>query len=175
MMNDDWAAAFLAVHERGMRAWTAGKRRPDTMFSPEDAAFLERAGCTTQELFDFVDDAQRYGEPDAATALAVQTVRRDYFLSVLQGRQSGEIASLEDLPAKADAVEGIPWLPRIIAKARLKLRGGMPAELMYGCGGDRDFLRRIHMTASGFLQLVRDSGEDDRKILDAVKRTARGP
>jgi len=174
MTTDGWPETFLEVHGRGMKAWAAGRRRPDTMFSPEDRTFLESAGCSAQELFDFVDDAQRYGEPDAATALAVQAVRRDHFLSVLQGRRTGKVASMADLPAKADAVDGIPWLPRIIAKARLKLRGEMPDDLMYGCGGDRDFLRRIRMTASQFLELVRDSGDDDRRIVEAVKRSARG-
>ena len=46
----------------------------------------------------------------------------------------------------------------------------MPDDLMYGCGGDRQFLAGIHMTLPEFLTLVRDSGTDDRRIIDAVKR-----
>ena len=61
---------------------------------------------------------------------------------------------------------------RIIVKARLKLLGEMPPDLMYGCGGDRPFLRRMKMTLPQFLKLVWDSGTDDRRIIDAVKRSA---
>jgi hypothetical protein len=73
------------------------------------------------------------------------------------------------LPLKTDAVDGIAWLPRLIVKARLKLRGEMPPDLMYGCGGDRLFLRRMGLTLPGFLELVRDSGDDDLAIVEAVK------
>ncbi|MCW5558499.1 MAG: DUF5069 domain-containing protein [Verrucomicrobiae bacterium] len=173
MKRNDWEGVFLDVFERGTAAWKAGRRSPETMFAAPDVAFLQTLGCSAQELFDFVDDAQRYGEPDAATALAVQAIRREYFLGVLGGKATGNVASMDDLPAKTDAVDGIPWLPRIIAKARLKLRGEMPADLMYGCGGDREFLRRVRMALPQFLELVRDSGADDRQIIEAVKRSAR--
>lgn len=79
---------------------------------------------------------------------------------------------MSELPSKATAVDGISWLPRLIVKARLKLRGEMPNELMYGCGGDRPFLRRMHMTLPGFLKLVWECGSDDRKIVEAVKTAA---
>ena len=69
-------------------------------------------------------------------------------------------------------MDGIAWLPRLIVKARLKLRGEMPAELMYGCAGDRPFLRRMNTDLPEFLKLVRDQGDDDRRIVDAVKRQA---
>ena len=142
------------------------------MFSPEDEAFLASLGGTIQELFDFVDDLLRHGEPDLATVLAVTEIQRDHFLGELGGKPTGRIASMSDLPAKTDAVDGIPWLPRLIAKARLKLRGEMPPDLMYGCAGDRPFLRRMRMDLPGFLALVRDHGDDDRRIVDAVKRRA---
>jgi hypothetical protein len=142
------------------------------MFSAADVSFLATIGCTAQELFDFVDDEMRYGEPDAATALAVATIRRDYFLNVMQGRPSGHVASMDDLPAKTAEADGLAWLPRLIAKARLKLRGEMPADLMYGCGGDRAFLKKVRMDQPGFLKLVWESGEDDRRIIDAVKKAA---
>jgi hypothetical protein len=48
----------------------------------------------------------------------------------------------------------------------------MPADLMYGCAGDRPFLRRMKTTLPQFLELVRDEGDNDRRIVDAVKRTA---
>ena len=53
-----------------------------------------------------------------------------------------------------------------------KLRGEMPADLMYGCAGDRPFLRRMKMDLPGFLTLVRDAGADDARIISEVKRRA---
>lgn len=144
------------------------------MFSAEDVAFLVRNGCSAQELFDFVDDFLTCDEPDFATVLAVQSLRRDYFLQVLKGQATGHVARMTDLPAKTAAVDGIAWLPRLIVKARLKLRGEMPADLMYGCGGDRPFLRSVNLTLPKFLELVRDAGNDDRRIIETVKASARG-
>jgi hypothetical protein len=171
-MQTDWSTEFRAVYDRGVAAWKSGRRTPATMFSKEDIGFLASIGCTAQELFDFVDDEQEYGEPDFATTLAVAALRRDYFLNALHGRSTGRIASMDDLPAKSAAVDGIAWLPRIIEKAHLKLRGEMPDDLMYGCGGDRQFLRSVSMTLPQFLELARDCGDDRRRIIDAVKKSA---
>jgi hypothetical protein len=141
---------------------------------PADTAFLLSSGCSVQELYDFVEDAVDYGEPEFETVLEVQMIRRDYFLGVLQGQWTGQVVPMSALPLKTDAVDGIAWLPRLIVKARLKLRGEMPSDLMYGCGGDRPFLRRMGLTLSGFLELVRDCGDDDAAIVEAVKRSRDG-
>ncbi len=139
------------------------------MFSPEDVKFLATIGCTAQELFDFVDDAQNWDDVDFETVLAVTEIRRRYFLEVMGGKPTGRIVPMSTLPAKSDKVDGIAWLPRLIVKARLKLRGEMDPDLMYGCGGDRPFLRERSMTLPQFLQLVWDKGGDDRAIVEAVK------
>ena len=167
-----WKAQFKAVHASGISAWLAGNRSPSHMFNAHEQEFLASIGCSTQELFDFIDDLQDYGEPDFETVFAVQEIRFNYFKDVMHSQPSGIIASMADLPAKTDAVQGISWLPRLIVKARLKLKGEMPLELMYGCGGDRPFLRRMHMTLASFLQLVWDCGDDDTSIIEAVKKSA---
>ncbi len=172
MKSESWEKELEAIYRRGEDAWKAGKRSPATMFSAADAAFLKSIGCSAQELFDFVDDSLGYGDFDFQTVLEVQRIRRDYFMDVLGGRPATQVVPMSRLPAKTDAVDGIAWLPRLIVKARLKLRGEMPDDLMYGCAGDRPFLRRMKMTLPGFLELVRDSGDDDRKIIDTVKTTA---
>ena len=172
MMHDDWQAQFRTVYNRGVAAWKEDRKSPASMFESRDLKFLASIGCTAQELFDFVDDLQRYGEPDFETALAVAAIRRDYFLNVLKGKSTGRIAPMETLPAKTDQVDGIAWLPRIIEKARLKLRGEMPADLMYGCGGDRQFIESVNMSLPEFLKLTWDSGDNDRRIIDTVKKAA---
>jgi hypothetical protein len=170
--DDDWIREFRDVWERGVAAWKAGRKSARAMFAPADVAFLTGLGCTAQELFDFVDDALRDGDLDFETVLAVTAIRRAYFLNVMAGQPTGRVVPMRELPAKSAAVDGIAWLPRLIAKARLKLRGEMDPDLMYGCGGDRPFLRRQHMTLPQFLQLVWDKGDDNRAIVDAVKQAA---
>ncbi len=166
----DWNLEFLNVWKRAIVAWEAGRRSAHTMFTAADLSFLAGIGCTAQELFDFVDDSLRYDDVDFETVREVTAIRRDYFLTVMEGKPTGRVVPMSALPAKSAKVDGIAWLPRLIAKARIKLRGEMEPDLMYGCGGDRPFLRRHHMTLPQFLQLVRDKGDDDRAIVDEVKR-----
>ena len=171
-MSDDWKSKFQSVWDRGIAAWKSGRKSAKTMFEPKDVAFLTTIGCTAQELFDFVDDFLCCDDFDFETVLAVTAIRREYFLNVMHGKSTGRVVPMKDLPAKSAAVDGIPWLPRLIVKARLKLRGEMNPDLMYGCGGDRPFLRERGMTLPQFLQLVRDKGDDDRAIIEVVKKSA---
>ncbi|MEY2408364.1 MAG: hypothetical protein QOF48_1034 [Verrucomicrobiota bacterium] len=171
--TENWQTELRNIWDRGVAGWKAGRREPSTLFQPRDVAFLATVGCTAREFFDFVDDSQRYGEPDFQTTLDVTAIRKDYFVDVLKSQPARQTATMESLPPKAAQVDGIAWLPRLIVKARLKLRGEMPDDLMYGCGGDRPFLREMNMDLPGFLRLVRDCGDDDRRIVDAVKKAAR--
>jgi hypothetical protein len=172
MSEDAWIQTFRDVHARGLAALAARRHSPSTLFPPGDVEFLASIGCSPQELFDFIEDLQDYGEPDLETALAVQAIRRDYFLNVQGGKPSDQKVPMSELPPKSEAVDGISWLPRLIVKARLKLRGEMPDDLMYGCGGDRPFLRRMRSSLPEFLTLVRECGDDDRRIIDTLKRGA---
>ena len=169
-MSDDWKTEFRNVWDRGVTAWKAGRRSARTMFEAKDVAFLASIGCTAQELFDFVDDALDYDDVDFETVLAVTAIRREYFLNVMHGKSTGRVVPMHELPAKAAKVDGIAWLPRLIVKARIKLRGEMDPDLMYGCAGDRPFLREHRMTLPQFLQIVWDNDDDDRAIIDAVKK-----
>jgi hypothetical protein len=171
-MTEDWESKFLNVWNRGLGAWKSGRKSAGAMFDSEDAAFLASIGCTGQELFDFVDDFLRYGDFDFETVRAVTSIRRKYFIEVMHGEPSGRVVQMQELPAKSAKVDGIAWLPRLIVKARIKLRGEMNPDLMYGCGGDRPFLRDRGMTLPQFLQLVWDMGDDDRAIVDAVKKSS---
>ena len=169
--TDPWSEQFRAVYDRALSAFRSGRSSVATLCDSADTAFLLSSGCSVQELYDFVEDAVDYGEPDLETVLDVQRIRRDYFLGVLRGEWTGQVVPLSALPLKTDAVDGIAWLPRLIVKARLKLRGELSPDTMYGCGGDRPFLRRMGLTLPRFLELVRDSGDDDLTIVEAVKRS----
>lgn len=171
-MTADWKSEFQNVWDRAVTAWKAGRRSARTMFSAEDANFLATLGCTPQELFDFVDDSLCCGDFGFDTVLAVTEIRYRYFRDVMNSQPTGRIVPMSELPAKSAEVDGIAWLPRLIVKARIKLRGEMDPDLMYGCAGDRPFLRSHRMTLPDFLQLVWDKGDDDRAIVDAVKAAA---
>ena len=168
----NWESEFKSTFDRAVAAWSAGRRNPINLLEKRDQEFLASIGCTPQELFDFVDDLQVYGEPDYETTLAITRIRREYFLNVMGGKPSSTLAKMSDLPSKSAQIDGIPWLLRLISKARLKLKGEMPADLMYGCGGDRPFVRQMKTDLPAFLKLVWDSGADDRRIVDTVKRQA---
>ncbi|MBX3731782.1 MAG: DUF5069 domain-containing protein [Verrucomicrobiae bacterium] len=171
MGNAAWETELRAVYDRGVEAWKMGRRSPGSMVTASDAAFLSEIGCSPQELFDFVDDSLTYGEPDFDTVLAIQSLRRDHLLGVTGGAAVSRVTSMESLPSKSATLGGIAWLPRIIAKARLKLRGELPADLMFGCGGDREFVRSMGMSLPQFLKLVRDLDPDETAILQAVQET----
>ncbi|MFM1945681.1 MAG: hypothetical protein RI897_4663 [Verrucomicrobiota bacterium] len=168
MHDNNWQSTFTQTWNTAVADWKNGRQSPSSMFSSQETlAFLQSIGCSPQELFDFVDDHLTYGEPSLETTLEVTAIRRDYFLQDQQGQHSNHTANMASLPAKSDAANGIPWLPRIIAKARIKLRGEMPPELMYGCSGDRAFLKKINMSLPQFLSLVRNN-DNDQTIINTV-------
>ncbi len=169
MNNYDWASQFRKVYDAASTRYSQGNRQPQKLFSPADLEFLASIGCSAQELFDFIDDLARDGEPDYETTLLTTSVRRDYFLLVQNGVPIREPIATGLLPAKTAEVDGIAWLPRIIEKARLKLRGEMSPDLMYGCGGDRPFLRSMNVELAEFLRLVWLCGDDNAKIVQYVK------
>lgn len=168
-MNDvSWQTRFQQIFSDAERRYREGSRGANACVSEENVRELAEIGYRPQELYDFVDDLVRYGEPSFDTALAVAAVRRDYFLNVLKGKWPEELPS-STLPPKAEEVEGIPWLPRLIEKARRKLRGQMDEDLMYGCGGDRGFFRRTGIKAEDFLTEAWAAGDDNQRLVEFVK------
>jgi hypothetical protein len=106
------------------------------------------------------------------TALLITATRREYFLSVQKGKRSGRVIDMDKLPSKSAQLGGIEWLPRIIEKAQAKLRGEMPPELMYCCGGDRAFLSEQGIHPADFLREVWAAGDDHQRILEFVRQSA---
>lgn len=171
-MNDQtWDTTFRELFERCAKLHRAGDTRGEKWFTEADKAFLQSIGHTTQEFFDFVDDHCRYGAegPTLETALLVAAVRRDYFKTILHGKFTGKTVPPSELPPKPAMVDGIPWLPRLIVKARAKLKGEMDPDTMFGCGGDRAFFREHRIHPADFLRVTWAAGEDDRRVVDFVK------
>jgi hypothetical protein len=169
MSEYDWPARFQEVYNAGTERYRQGERAPQRLFSKTELEFLASIGCSAQEMFDFIDDLASYEEPGFETVLLTTAVRREYFRLVQNGVASSRQIDMDSLPAKTAEVDGIAWLPRLIEKARAKLRGEMPPDLMYGCGGDRPFLRGMNVELAEFLQLVWVCGEDNKRIVEYVK------
>ena len=149
--------------------YRAGERDAQRYFTEEQEAYLLSIGQTAQEIYDFAEDHSRGGEPDWETVLLVSAVRRDYLLTVQHGVTSARRIALDDLPPKDAELEGMAWLPRIIRKAEAKLRGEMPPDLMYLCGGDRNFLNHHRLDGADFLRHVWAAQGDEQKVLEYVR------
>jgi hypothetical protein len=162
-----WNDTFLTLFDRCVAIYRSGNENFETYYMPDDLALLASIGCRTREFFDFVEDFCEDNAPSPATALLVAAVRRDYFLTVQHGTPAGGAdLTRHNVPSFGDQLEGIHYLPRILAKARAKLRGTLDPDLMFGCGGDRNFLRKhgnIH--PADFLRQVWAAGDDDSHVV----------
>lgn len=169
MKNYDFASQFRALYDQAVARFASGKREAATFFTPPELAFLEANGITAQHLYDYAEDHNNYGgEPGFDNALSIELVRRDYFLNAQNGRASTVVLDESKLPSKTESVRGIAWLPRLLPKARAKLRGELPPSLMYSCGGDRAFFKEHDIQPGEFLNLVWRHEKDDSAIVEWV-------
>ncbi|MEO5913574.1 MAG: DUF5069 domain-containing protein [Luteolibacter sp.] len=165
-----WNDIFLALFDKCIARFQSGDTDFGNYYTPADLAFLGEIGYQPRELFDFVEDFCGEGDPSISTALLVAAVRRDYFMTVQKGVRSDKKITANDIPTFGDELDGMAYLPRLIAKGRAKLRGEMDPDLMFDCGGDRRFLKNhgdIH--PADFLRHVWAAGDNDQKIADWIK------
>jgi len=168
--SSDWEKQFTQIFNHAVEKYRKGHTKASGLFEAKEVEFLKSIGATEQEIFDFVEDHSGNPEdPSLDMILKVTAVRRDYFLNEQKGKHSSHLVSVDQLPAKDSSVEGIGWLPRIIPKAEAKLRGEMPPELMYGCGGDRNFFRTNNVDAAEFLKKVWSAKGDKAAVIEWVK------
>ena len=170
MNHYDFAEQLGELYEKAGQTYARGQRGAETFFNAAELAFLAANGLTAQNLYDYAEDDTGGNGPGWAKALAIESVRRDYFLNVQHGHATGRLIDQDKLPAKTDAIQGIEWLPRIIPKTRAKLRGELPPSLMYCCGGDRRFFHEHDINPAEFLSLVWRNEQNDAAIVDWVVR-----
>lgn len=164
----NWNEQFTDLFDRCVTLYRGGNTELGSYYSDEDLQFLRGIGCKPRELFDFIEDYVDERDPTPTTALLIAAVRRDY-LEVVQGGQLSEVEiTREDLPTFGDTLGEIPYLPRILTKARAKLRGELDPDIMYCCGGDRKFLREHGIHPADFLRHVWAAGDDEGKIVELV-------
>jgi hypothetical protein len=165
----EWVVEFRALFERKATAYKSGIRSADVMFSQEEEEdFLRSIGATPQEIFDFVEDWCEDGEPDPEMVVAITKIRRDFFLNHQQGQFSKLVKNTDLFPPREASLAGLKWFPRIIEKARAKLLGELPSDLMYSCGADRQFLKKVNVNPDEFLQVVWEAGDDVDHIVKFV-------
>ncbi|MEM9025985.1 MAG: DUF5069 domain-containing protein [Verrucomicrobiota bacterium] len=169
MQGYHYLTQIEALWQHAVAQYREGQREPDDLFSPEQLQIITENGFKVMDFFDAAEDFVSSGEPDFATFVATNDVRRNFFLIEQRGIHANFEISIDDLPAKNADMDGIVWLPRILPKARAKLQGALPPEIMYGCGGDRRFFKTHDLHPAEFLQVVWRAGDDDQKILEYVK------
>jgi len=147
-----------------------GNRDPETYLSEEEISMITQLGLSIMDIYDFAEDFAEDGEPDFGTFTAIHDIRRSYFLEIQKGNPSGNVLEVGKLPAKEEEAAGIAWLPRIIPKARAKLKGELPGDLMYCCGGDRKFFKENNIHPAEFLRLVWAQGDENEAIIKWVAK-----
>jgi hypothetical protein len=171
MNHYEFPRRFRAIYEKAVASYKEGKRGPETFFTAEEKEFLTANGMTPQHIYDYAEDHNGYeGEPGLEQAFAIECVRRDYFLNVQGGKPSSTRIEMDTLPVKTEAVRGITWLPRLLPKARAKLRGELPDPLMFCCSGDRRFFKEHNLLPAEFLSMIWRHGSDDATMVDWVVR-----
>ncbi len=168
MKNYDFTLTFRELYAKATGLYANGQRGADTFFTAGEKAWLAANGLTPQHLYDYAEDQNDANEPGYDHALTIEFVRRAYFIEEQNGRASTAVLDEAKLPAKTAAARGIEWLPRIIPKARAKLRGELPTSLMFCCGGDRRFFKTHDILPAEFLSLVWNKKNDDSAIIDWV-------
>ncbi|NNE93121.1 MAG: DUF5069 domain-containing protein [Verrucomicrobiales bacterium] len=174
MSNYTWDSTFVELFDRCLTRYRGGDHDFNGYYTEDDLAFLRTIGYKPRELFDFIEDFGDEGEPSLTTAVMIASVRRDFLNVVQNGKLSKEETTPDELPARDAELGGHEWLPRIITKARSKLRGELHPDIMYSCGGDRNFLRSHDLAPADFLRAVWAAEDDDEEILEWVNENRGG-
>ena len=135
-----WNERFLVLFDRCVERYRKGDKDFTGYYDDAgDAALLAEIGYKPREFFDFVEDFCEEGEPSPSTALLIAAVRRDYFKVVMKEQAGEKELTRDDIPTFGDELEGVPYFPRILAKARAKLSirlADVPTAPVWAAEGD---------------------------------------
>ncbi len=165
-INYGWHQRFRELYDKALVKFGNDHRKVETFFTPREVGVLKSIGAKPMELYDYAEDSS---DLDAETALLITAVRRDHFIVMQNSIWSEKTIKIDELPAKDAQLGGIPWLPRLIQKARGRLRGELPDNLMYCCGGDRKFFRTHDIHPADFMRFVWAVKSNEDRILRYVK------
>ena len=166
--NFSWETRFKETFNKSIEKYRSGKSSLGDFFDDSDQTLLNDIGYKPREFFDFVEDYCDVGAPSPESALLIASVRRDFFLVIQKGEASRKQVTPQDLPDRNEELASIPWLPRIITKAKAKLRGELHPDIMYSCQGDMNFLANHDIHPADFLRAVWAADDSNDKIVDYV-------
>jgi hypothetical protein len=158
-----------AIWNNAVAKYEAGHQKPENFLDDATLTELATCGLNVMDVFDYAEDFVDGGDPSFENFLTICEARRDYFLTKQKGQLSDKRLDSSTLPAKDSEARGIAWTPRIIQKALSKLRGELPTETMYNCGGDRRFLKANNIHPAEFLRVVWAYEDDHEKIIDWIE------
>jgi hypothetical protein len=167
-MSQTFHTELYRIWESAVDQYKQGGSSPSTIVQEKDLTLLSGWGLNRMDVFDFVEDWCLHQEPDFSTFLLVHYERWRFFVEKQKSIPSSNLLDPKTLPPKDQRARGIAWLPRILPKAQAKLRGELPPEVMYGCGGDREFFKSNHIHPAEFLSIVDFFGHDDELIIEWV-------
>lgn len=168
MENYNYHIILRRLWEKAVKLYEGGNRDAGTFFNEDELRFLNSIGHTAQEVYDFAEDWVSSQEPDLESFLMIADIRRHYFKNIQKEQWSSHSVDTDSLPPKTDAIRGIEWLPRIIQKAKAKLHGEMSPDLMFSCGGDRNFFKTHDIHPAEFLRIVEMHENNEEAIIDWV-------
>ena len=168
MKHYKYQETLHSIWQKAVDLYQQGNRDSGTYFDGDETDFLSSIGANAQEIYDFAEDFVSSGVPDFTTVAIIHDIRRAYFREVQNQTPSGEVLDPAILPAPQVEAAGIRWLPRIIQKAKAKLRGELHPDVMYSCGGDRHFLEENDIHAGEFLRVVWENEKDEAAVVDWV-------
>ena len=168
MREYDYQAQLNRLWDWTVSQYERGNRDPESysLYNLSERTFLEEIGMKPGELVDFAEDYLRSGEPDFATVAMIQEVRRAYLEEMQGGNPSSDVIDPNSLPAPDSEAAGIPWLPRIVEKARAKLHGELDPDVMYACPNDRRFLKEHDVHPATFLRKLWETEEDPSALVE---------
>ena len=168
MREYDYQRQLRTVWEWAVSQYRLGNRDPDSyeFLNLSEKRFLSDLGLRATDLYDFAEDYVRSGEPDFTTFAMIADLRRRYLREVQDGYPPTETVDPDLLPDRDAVAAGIPWLPRLIEKARGRLRGELHPDVSYPCPLDRQFLKEHDIHPAEMLSKVWETESDGQALID---------
>tara|TARA_B110000037_G_scaffold218422_1_gene281392 strand:- start:1284 stop:1811 length:528 start_codon:yes stop_codon:yes gene_type:complete len=169
MNHFNYQEDFKTLYNKAVSEFSQGNKDMSTYYSEAEIALIKSNGWRIQDFFDYAEDAAYDNVPTYEMAQSIEQARREYFFNTQNSTPSTKLIYSKDLTAKNESLAGLTWLPRIIEKAKGKLSGELADEIMYCCGGDRNFLSTHNVHPAEFLRVVLDNWDNQQAIIDFVK------
>lgn len=167
-MSHSFHIELSRIWEKAVGLYRAGNTCAENFPIEDELPLLASWGLSRMDVFDYAEDWCIHQEPDLLTFVLVHYERWIFFNVKQGGQPSKKRLNPTTLPAKFKDASGVVWLPRILPKARAKLRGELPPSVMYGCGGDRLFFQSNNIHPAEFLRVVSRFGDNDQAIINWV-------